>query len=104
MSEPTSVADDNDPASSVSDYKIHAVYPNPFNVSTMIAFDLAEAGEATLQLYDINGQKVRTLLNGHYQAGRYAHVIEASDLASGIYILRLEANGQTHSRRLTLIK
>jgi hypothetical protein len=109
MSEPTSVADDNHLASSVSDYKISAVYPNPlrasaFNAATRIVFDLTEAGEVTLQLYDINGQKVRTLLNGRYTAGRYAHVIEASGLASGFYILRLEANGQTHSRRLTLIK
>jgi hypothetical protein len=109
MSEPTSVADDNAPASSVSNYKIHAVYPNPlrasaFNAAARIVFDLAEAGEVTLQLYDINGQKVRTLLNGRYTAGRYAHVIEASGLASGFYILRLEANGQTHSRRLTLVK
>ena len=71
---------------------------------TKIVFDLAEASHVTLHVYNIKGRKVETLVAGPYLAGRHTYVFQATNLASGIYILRLSANGHVHSHRLTLIK
>jgi hypothetical protein len=88
----------------VSDYKINSIYPNPFNSRTRVVFDLAKAGHVTLQVYNIAGQKVQTLVDGSYKAGRHAYIFQATNLARGTYILRLDANGQAHSCKLTLVK
>lgn len=88
----------------VVDYRIHSVYPNPFNATAKIVFDLAKTCHVMLQVYNINGQKVQTLVNGAYTAGRHTHVFQTTNLASGIYILRLDANGHANSRKLTLVK
>jgi hypothetical protein len=100
---PSGVNDDP-PVPLVTDYRIHSVYPNPFNASANIVFDLAEASHVRLQVFNIKGQKVETLVDDPYLAGRYTHVFQADNLASGIYILRLSANGFTHSHRLILMK
>jgi len=100
---PTGV-EDVQAAPLILDYRVHSVYPNPFNATAKIMFDLAEAGHVTLQVYNIAGQKVRTLVDGPYKAGRHAHVFQATNLARGTYILRLDANGQVHSRKLILVK
>ena len=88
----------------VVDYRIHSIYPNPFNSKVEIVFDLPEACHVLLQVYNINGQKVQTLVNAPFVAGRHTHVFQATNLTSGIYILRLDANGHTHSQKLTMVK
>ncbi|UCE07248.1 MAG: T9SS type A sorting domain-containing protein [bacterium] len=104
-SETPTAVDDNQPASSIpSEYMIHSIYPNPFNESTKIVFDLAEDSHVRLQIYNINGQKVKTLVDGYYLSGRHTNIFQAINLASGTYILRLDTNGQMHSRRLSFIK
>jgi hypothetical protein len=97
-------AEETQPAQVVSDYRIHSVYPNPFNASTRIIFDLAEAGHVTLQVYNITGQKVQTLADGHYRAGHHTQLFRADHLASGIYILRLEVNGVRDMRKVVLVR
>ena len=103
VSEPTDV-DETRPGSQISDYRIEAVYPNPFNATATIVFSLAEAIHIVLGVYNVTGQKVETLVEGSYEAGRHTHLFQAENLASGTYILRLGAEGRAHSYRLTLVK
>lgn len=80
-------------------------YPNPFNPSTTIAYGIPETGEVTLEVFDVIGRKVATLLAGERKsAGRYAVTFDASNLASGIYIYRLRLGTSVLVRKLTLIK
>ncbi len=96
--------EDVQPASVMSDYEIHSVYPNPFNARTRIAFDLPEACHVTLRIYNSLGQQVRTLVDDHFQAGRHIHILRADNLASGIYLLRLNADGVIDSRKLIVMR
>jgi len=80
-------------------------YPNPFNPSTTIAFGVPEAGKVTLEVFDVLGRKVATLLDGENKtAGRYNVRFDARELASGMYIYRLQAGDKTITKKLTLIK
>ena len=84
-------------------------YPNPFNGSTTIPFDLPSEGTVTLAVYNMNGQKVlEPIWQTDYNAGTYNENIDLSGLASGVYIYRLisESGNQTYmdSRKMTLIK
>lgn len=79
-------------------------YPNPFNPTTSINFSLAEAGQASLTVYNMLGQEVAVVANERFSAGEHSVNFDASALASGIYIYRLQANGQTLTKQMTLIK
>jgi len=79
-------------------------YPNPFNPTTKIDFALPEAAQVTLEVYNMLGQKVVTLENGHLSAGQHSVSFDASDLSSGIYLYRLQAGNQVLTRSLTLVK
>lgn len=67
-------------------------YPNPFNPSTTIKYQLAEDGIATLQMFDILGREVATLVNGFYPAGYYSTTFNADQLSSGVYFVRFTAS------------
>ena len=71
-------------------FKLRGAYPNPFNPSTMIRFDLPEAGRAGLVLYDVLGRVVRQVDLGSLQSGSYERLLDASSLASGAYYGRVE--------------
>jgi hypothetical protein len=78
---------------------------NPFRSSTRVEFSVATDGYAQVGLYDVMGRRVRTLYDGQLSAGRTADaVIDASGLAPGTYFVRLQANGTTKTRRLTLVE
>lgn len=80
-------------------------YPNPFNPSTTITYTLDTASEVSLVVYDITGRKVSTLINGRQAAGAQQVSFDASSLASGIYIYRLEtAMGVSLTKKMVLIK
>ncbi|MCH8566960.1 MAG: T9SS type A sorting domain-containing protein [Balneolales bacterium] len=79
-------------------------YPNPFNPSTMIRFDLPASGEVTLDVFDVNGRRVATVLNQHMSAGTHSIQFDASSLASGTYMYRLQSAGEVVTRMMTLIK
>ncbi len=67
-------------------------YPNPFNPSTVIAYQLPTASDVRLELYDVLGRKISTLVNTRQAAGYYTFTLNASNLATGIYFYRLQAN------------
>lgn len=79
-------------------------YPNPFNPSTMIKYQLPQMSYVTLQVYDILGRVVTTLVHETKQAGYYSVEFNAASLSSGIYFYRIIANTFTQSKQMMLIK
>jgi hypothetical protein len=79
-------------------------YPNPFNPSTQIGFNLSEAGDVKLDIYNIMGQKVVTLVDSYLPNGAHEVVWNASSVASGVYFYRLSAGGVVETRRMVLLK
>jgi hypothetical protein len=73
-------------------YELLQNYPNPFNPSTTIKFEIPKDGLVTLKIYDILGAEVATLVNEEKSVGRYEVNFNASNLASGVYVYRLQVN------------
>jgi len=79
-------------------------YPNPFNPSTTISYGLMKAAQVKLEIFNIRGQRVESLVNGHQNAGTYQVVWNPTNLASGVYLYRLETAGFVQTRKLILIR
>lgn len=79
-------------------------YPNPFNPSTRIKYSIPKSAEVQLQVYNMLGRKVATLVDGTKPAGSYQVNFNAKNLASGVYIYRLKTGKQIMTRKMTLIK
>jgi len=87
------------------DVALEPNYPNPFNPSTSIAFRIGVDGMTTLSVYDLLGQNVSTLFDGHAVAGKLYQVeFDASRLPSGLYIARLTSGSEQVMRRMILMK
>ncbi len=84
--------------------KLIGNYPNPFNPSTKIAYCLAEAGEVSLRIYDVQGKLVKEILNQKQAAGYYRLNWNAQDRASGTYYIRLKTNNFDSTIKALLIK
>ncbi len=74
------------------DFKLRQNYPNPFNSTTTITYQLPDDGFATLNIYNILGQKIATLVNEFKPSGKYDINFNADNLASGVYIYKLKIN------------
>lgn len=94
---------DEDPAVP-SAVRLYQNYPNPFNPATTLRFDLPERTVATLKVFNLLGQEVATLVHGIQDSGSHVINFTADDLPTGLYLYRLEANGVTLTRRMTLMK
>jgi len=79
-------------------------YPNPFNPSTTISFSLPSSSFVTLQVFDVLGREVSTLMSRKLSAGTYSQKWNASDLPSGVYFYRLQAGEFAETRKLQLLK
>jgi hypothetical protein len=88
----------------VTEYALHQNFPNPFNPETAIAFDLVDGGFVTLSIYNVLGQQVASLVNGTMDAGRHVVNFSATDLPSGLYLYRIEANGFTAQKKMIVMK
>lgn len=84
--------------------KLNPNYPNPFNPSTTIPYELNEDAEVKLTVWNMIGQKVATLVDGLVEAGSHEETWNASDMPSGIYIARFEVGSKVFTRKMTLIK
>ncbi len=79
-------------------------YPNPFNPSTAIVFSTPSSGHVTLKVYNILGQEVADLSDGNLSSGSHTIVWNAQNMASGIYIYRLQSNSAQVSKKMILMK
>jgi parallel beta-helix repeat protein len=87
-----------------TEYTLYQNYPNPFNPTTTIKYDLPDASDVSLIIYDILGRKVKELLSTKQPAGKYEVQFDASNLASGIYIYQLIAEKFISSKKMILLK
>ncbi|HEX7071435.1 MAG TPA: alpha-amylase family glycosyl hydrolase, partial [Rhodothermales bacterium] len=83
---------------------LEANYPNPFNPTTRIAYAVREAGPVRLEVFDLLGRRVRVLVDDVQPAGWHAVMMDASGLASGTYVYRLNAGGDVHVRKMVLAR
>lgn len=79
-------------------------YPNPFNPTTTISYEIPNAGFVSLKVYSLIGQEVATLVNGEMGAGNHQVTFDASELSSGIYLVRLQSDIGVRTRKISLIK
>ena len=79
-------------------------YPNPFRATTEISFTQLRAGDARLEVYDVQGRIVATLLNRNLPAGRHAVRFQADRLPGGVYFYRLSTTGEQLIRSMTLLQ
>jgi len=91
------------------EYSLRGNYPNPFNAKTIISFALPQESRVTLDIYNILGQKVKTLVDGAMPAGYHNLEWDGSDhnglgVSSGVYLYKLKADNFTRVNRMTLLK
>ncbi|QXD15185.1 T9SS type A sorting domain-containing protein [Rhodocaloribacter litoris] len=85
-------------------YALHQNFPNPFNLQTTIRYELARTGRVSLEVFDLLGRRIATLVNGEQPAGSFTVTFDARDLASGMYVYRLTAGSQVMTRTMLLMK
>ncbi len=85
-------------------YQLEQNYPNPFNPTTTISFALPEASRVTLQVFNILGQEVSTLVDGELAAGTHEIDFDAGSLATGVYFYRLSTDSFNDTRKMMLVK
>jgi len=101
---PTSVGDDNIVDALPVSYHLDQNYPNPFNPTTKISFEIPQEGNVILSVYNLQGQKVATLVNGKLSAGSHEISFDANGLTSGVYFARLDADGNSYTIKMSLLK
>ncbi|MCS3827539.1 surface protein [Salinibacter ruber] len=79
-------------------------YPNPIQRQGTLEYALPEAGDVTLEVYDVLGRRVATLEQGRKKAGRHTARLETGRLSSGVYFGRLEAGGETRTQKITVVR
>ena len=79
-------------------------YPNPFNPTTVVSYELPQASEVKLVVYDVLGREVAVLVNERKLPGRYTVKFDATDVASGVYFYRLQAGSFVEVKKLVVLK
>jgi aminopeptidase N len=96
------------PVDLVSDFQLYQNYPNPFNGTTRIPFSIDTSGWVNLEIFDVTGRKVRTLVNGYLRQGEEVSWdgkdLHGNGVASGIYIYTIKFKDQTLGRKMLLVR
>ena len=100
--DPVSVPSESPTHSSL--FTLHSAFPNPFNSSTTISYNLARPGFVRLGVYDLDGRLVGTVKEGYAGAGKYSEVWNGEGVGSGTYFLNLEAGGETMVKPVMLVR
>lgn len=87
-----------------NEFRLSQNYPNPFNPATNISFNLPSSGEVSLKVYNLLGQEVATLVDARLNSGNHTVSFNAAQLASGVYIYRLQAGQHLQTKKMLLIK
>lgn len=100
---------ESEAASRPTDFALEQNHPNPFNAGTVISYTIPSADRVRLEVFDVLGRRVATLVDNIQLAGRYSYPWRGTDrsgidLPSGLYIARLQAGEQTAVRKLMLLK
>lgn len=90
-------------------YSLEQNYPNPFNPQTRIRFEVPRASQVTLAVYDVLGRRIKTLVEGHLEAGSHEAIWDGTNatgsrMSSGTYFYRLEAGNHVEVRQMLLMK
>ena len=83
---------------------LHSAYPNPFNPSTIISFDLSDADMVSLDIFDLNGKQVSSLISEYMIPGSHQISWNPGNLSSGVYIAKLSAGNTSLNQKITYIK
>jgi hypothetical protein len=86
------------------EFELNAAYPNPFNSSTVISYEVPTTSLVNISIYNILGQSVATLVNKSVNPGSYSVVWNAEDIPSGVYFCKMEGNGFERVRKIVLLK
>jgi hypothetical protein len=86
------------------EYRLYNNYPNPFNPSTMIRYELKTEGSVSLKIYDVLGREVATLVSGRQPAGPHSVVFDAGRYATGAYFYTLRAGSFVKTEKMMLVK
>ncbi|MCK4530881.1 MAG: T9SS type A sorting domain-containing protein, partial [Candidatus Marinimicrobia bacterium] len=86
------------------DFSLGSNYPNPFNPSFTIPFELTKTMDVSIKMYDITGKQVMSILDGTFEARQYQFRVNASDLNSGIYFVRTIIGSEVITQKMTLLK
>ncbi|MBD3333757.1 T9SS type A sorting domain-containing protein [candidate division GN15 bacterium] len=105
----TAIDEDGSHGDLPTEYRLHGNYPNPFNPSTVISYELPRRADVRLTIYNVLGQMVTTLIDGTQAAGRYDVIWDGNDesggsVATGVYFYRLSTEDFTASRKMLLVK
>ncbi|MCD6336680.1 MAG: T9SS type A sorting domain-containing protein [Candidatus Marinimicrobia bacterium] len=92
------------PIEVVTDAVVESSYPNPFNPSFVVPFELFSTQNVDIKLYDMSGRAVRNIAVGNHSAGHYEYRVDCNDLSSGVYILRTVINENPSSQKMLLVK
>jgi len=90
--------------SQIKGFSLSQNYPNPFNPTTKIYFDLNVNGNVKLEVFDVVGRNVQTLLNEYKTAGSYEVIFNASNLPGGVYFYKLSSGNWSEIKRMILLK
>ena len=85
-------------------FALHQNFPNPFNPTTTISYQISQPGQVVLEIFDTLGRRVATLVDGTQAAGPHTATFNASDLSSGLYLYRLKAGDNVSTRKMILLK
>lgn len=85
-------------------FSLNQNYPNPFNPTTVISFTLPGASQVRLQVFDVNGKLIQTLVDGNVPSGNHEILFSATGLPSGVYLYRMDTQFGTQTQKMTLIK
>ena len=88
----------------VKGYTLFQNYPNPFNPATIIKFSIPQNSFVTMNVYDVSGKEITTLVNNQLQEGTYKFTLDGASLSSGVYFYKINAGSYTEIKRMVLLK
>ena len=93
-----------DPVFTPTSYNLSQNYPNPFNPSTQITYDVLDPVNIVIEIYNLKGQKIHTLVNSFHSKGRYTVNYDAAGLSAGVYFYKITSKYFTDTKKMVLVK